>query len=88
MKFLKVGVTRESSTDLYVEVPDDFDPAAIMRASYRDEVSTIAAETTDGTDWDDVDWHKSVEVHEVAVVTESEAKQFMVGRLRGVGSPN
>ena len=83
-KFLKVGVTKTFSTDLYVEVPDDFDPVSIMRASHRDVIGTIAMETTDRSDWDEFEWEKTVEACEVMVVPESEASQFMVGRLRGV----
>ena len=84
MKYLKVGVTRESSTDLYIEVPDDFDPMSILRASHRNEIGLIAAQTTDDSDWDQFEWEKTVEAHEVTEVTEAEATQFIVGTLRAV----
>ncbi len=83
-KFLKVGITKTLSTDLYVEVPDDFDPWSIMRASHRAELGVIAMETTDRSDWDEFEWEKTVEACEAMVVPESEASQFMVSRLRGV----
>lgn len=81
MKFLKLGVIRQSSTDLYVEVPDDFDPVEILRSKHQEAVGKIAFETTDSTDWDDFEWEKDVEVCSVEPVSESEARQFTVGRL-------
>lgn len=83
-KFLKVGVTKTLSAYLYVEVPDDFDLGTIMRASHRAELGKIALETTDRSDWDEFEWEKTIEACQAKVVSESEASQFMVGRLRGV----
>lgn len=84
MKYLKLEVTKEAVTDLYVEVPDDFDDKTIMRGVHRKELGQIARDTTDSFDWDEHGWEESLEVHGVAVVDEKEAKQFRVGTLRGV----
>lgn len=81
MKYLKVEVTRQSSTDLFVEVPDDFDPALMLRDKYRKQLGRIAMETTDRLDWDDYEWENTVEAHGVKVVSEKEASDYMIGTL-------
>ena len=58
-----------------------------MRSKHQEAVGKIAYDTTDSMDWDDFEWQKDVEVHEVAVVSESEARQFAVGRLNLVARP-
>ena len=83
MKFLKIGVTRTSSTDLYVEVPDDLDPFDFLRGKHLQDLQRIARETAPNDhEWDYYDWQLSVEAQEVDVVEEAEARQFAVGVLR------
>lgn len=82
MKYLKLEVTRESGTDLYVEVPDDFSIDAIGHSKFKEEIGRIAAETTDDSDWDDLEWDKDVTVQSSKVVSKAEAEQYIVGTLK------
>lgn len=80
--FLKVEVTRTESTELYVEVPDDFDHSQLMRHEYQKELARIADETThDSLDWDNSEWEETVEVQSISKVSEDQAKQYTCGKL-------
>ena len=81
-RLLKVTVTRTSSTDLYIEVPDDFPVVEILQNKYQTELERIALETTDRSDWDEYEWEKTVEAQEVAVADPCDVDQFMQGTLR------
>jgi hypothetical protein len=81
-KFLRVTVTRSESTELYVQVPDDFRPEDMLRYKYREELGRIAIETTDRSDWDNYAWPESIEVQGVVAVDAETANEFMVGTLR------
>lgn len=80
-KFLRVEVTRTSSTELYIEVPDDFKEADLLR-KYQSEVGKLAKETTTDCDWDSSEWEDTVEVQSVSAVSEKEAKLYSVGTLQ------
>lgn len=80
MAFLKVAVTRSSSTDLYIEVPDDFNSSHVMMRKNQQILGEIARVTTDDIDWEDIGWEETVEAHSVVRVTEAEAKQYQVGK--------
>jgi len=79
MAFLKVAVTRSSSTDLYIEVSDDFNPSHVMMRVNQKILGEIAGDTTDDMDWEDLGWEETVEAHSVVRVSEAEARQFQVG---------
>ena len=78
-KFLKVKVTRTDSSELYIEVPDDFDPKLLLLGRNRDQLGLIAMETTDRSDWDNTAWEETVEAHSVSVVDQSEAENYIIG---------
>lgn len=82
MKYARLIVTRTESTELYVEVPDDFDINQMIRNEHAKEVARIAAETTDSFDWDKSEWEDTVEVQSVKEVKEAEAKQYLMGTWR------
>lgn len=82
-KFLCAVVTRTSSTELYIEVPDEFKEADLMRVEYRKRIGKLAKETTGDYDWDGSEWEDTVEVQSVGAVTEEEAKKYTVGKLKG-----
>lgn len=79
---MKVTVTRSESTELYVEVPDDFEQGELLRNKYQSEMGRIAMETTDSSDWDKYRWSETVEVQAVVDVDAWIADQFMIGTLR------
>lgn len=79
MAFLKVAVTRSSSTDLYIEVPDDFAAPHVMMRKNQQILGEIARFTTDDADWEDIGWEETVEAHSVVRVTEAEARGYQVG---------
>ena len=82
MKYLKVSVTRTEGTDLYISVPDDFEPTKLMRIEYRKKiVEQIEATIDDMTDWDKSEWEETVEVQSVGVVSEKEAKDYACGEI-------
>ena len=81
MKFLKVQVVKKSHTDVYIEVPDDFEPRDIMHHKYREQIGKIAEETTQTYDWDEYGWEEDVDVEAASVVEESEAKEHQCGKL-------
>lgn len=87
MKYLKVEVTRTESTELYIEVPDEFDGATIMHQSFQERIGKIAMETTDSMDWDNYGWEENIEVQSVKTVSKDEAEQYMVGTLVDRGAP-
>lgn len=82
MKYLKLEVTRESGTELYIEVPDDFNIDAIGHQRFKEEIGRIAAETTDDSDWEDWEWEKDVTVQSVKVVRKEEAEQYCIGTMK------
>lgn len=77
MKYLKLEVSREWLTEMYVEVPDDFETKAIHSTKYARAIDRLANHMHDG------DWQSSalVEIMEVEEVDAAVAKQFTVGRL-------
>ena len=87
MKYLAIEVAKSATTDLFVEVPDDFDEKQFMRGLHRKELGRIARETTNEWEWDDFGWDDSLEIIEVKVVEESEAKQFKIGTLCEAANP-
>ncbi len=76
MKYLKVTVTREQSTDAYVQVPDDFDKATLGK--FRDELNRIVDETTCSYDWET---ESRVSLDYSEEVAASEAEQYAIGTL-------
>lgn len=80
-KFLRVEVTRTSSTELYIEVPDDFKESDLL-GKYQSEVGKLSSETTNDYDWDTSEWEDTVEVQSIKVVTEEEARLYSVGKLQ------
>ena len=82
MKTFKVSVTKTLTTDIYIQVPDDFDVRDFMRAEYQGELGRIALETTEDYDWDEFEWEKSVEAVHVTPATVGEASDYKVGELR------
>ena len=80
-KFLKVEVTRTETTDLYIEVHDDFNGSELRFGKYRRCVAAVAKETTDDYDWDSHEWEDTVEVQTVCEVDESEAVKYKHGKL-------
>lgn len=81
MKYLKVQVARKAWTDLYVSVPDSFQKDDLRKWMYRDKVAKIAAETTDGSDWDSFGWEEDLEINGIQEVDEVEARSFSVGEI-------
>ena len=79
--FLKVEITRTESTELYIEVPDDFDRSLLVRNEYQKELARIADETTDYSDWDNSEWEDTIKVQSISRVSENEAKQYSCGKL-------
>lgn len=80
-KFLKVSVRKVLTTDLYVEVPDDFRPEDVRNQQYRPQLGEIAMGTIAECEWDDCDWWRTLAIQDVSEVTEEEAKLFETGRL-------
>jgi len=81
MKFLKVHVTRESHSELYVMVPDDFQVEEVRRSKYLTRLGRIAEETTLDSDWDDTDWEHTIRVVDFESMSEEDAKEVCWGAL-------
>ena len=81
MKWLKIHVTRESHTEVYVQVPDDFDLRDVRREKTLKQIQKIADETTEPGDWDTNGWEQTVRVVDAESVSEEEARDFAWGKL-------
>lgn len=82
MKYFKASVTKQLTTDIYIEVPDDFNGVELLRSKYRDEIGRIAFDTTDDGDWDAYGLEHAVECNCAKEVSEEEANSFSVGILQ------
>jgi hypothetical protein len=79
MKYLRIVVTKTSASELYVEVPDDFnerDFKSINKIPLREAI----LETIDRDDWDS-DHDSEFEWEKVSVVKEDEAKMYPLFKL-------
>ena len=75
---MKVEVSRKEYSELYLEVPDDFDHRRID----PDILKEAAIKTLDSDfDWDDFGWSETVEEESVEVVGEEIANQFEVYKV-------
>lgn len=81
MKWLKIHVTRETFTDLYAQVPDDFELAEIGRSKYSDAIVRLARDTTESMDWCEWEWPNSVRVVDAVFVPENDARDYAWGTL-------
>ena len=82
MAFVRVIVTRQESTELYIEIPDGFDMNLLMRNQYQRELARIADKTADDAlDWDNSEWEDTLQVQRISKVTEHEARQYACGEL-------
>lgn len=82
-KYLKVGITRLVGTELYIEVPDDFEPSEIMNREHFKELARIASETASDSDWDNEEpLEETIEVCSVGVVSKAESDQYATGTLK------
>lgn len=84
MPFVRVIVTRQESTELYIEVPEGFDGSKLMHHTYQKEVARITSETTTEAKWDSSEWEDTVEVQSIANVPESEAMKYICGKLKKI----
>jgi hypothetical protein len=84
--YLRVTVTRSESTELYIEVPDDFEVNEIIKHKHQKRIAEIADEITDDSEWDSSEWKGTVDVQSVSVVSDVEAKKYKVGKF--VEEPN
>jgi hypothetical protein len=73
-EYLRVEVTRTSTTDLFLKVPKGWRPSG------RDSkiLGRAAKETTDDSDWDSWRWEDTVEAQGHAVVDADEAELYAV----------
>lgn len=76
-KYLKVEVTRTESTEVYIKVPEDFNPRHLPNEIVR----KATVKTTTDDDWDKWGWEDSVEWQGIKEVPASEATQFKVYNL-------
>ena len=74
-KYFKIEVTRTSSSEIYVRMPDGTAINSMMRYKF---IAEAAQKTTKDYEWDDHDWPATVEIQGVAEVTEQEATEFAV----------
>jgi len=72
-KFLKLEISRSESTDIYLEVPDDFDLGRHLPWTLLTEA---AVKTVSNGDWDNFGWESTLEVHGRTIVKEDEAKGY------------
>lgn len=77
-EYIRVEVTREQSTEIYMKVPKDWRP--IGRNIHA--VSRAAKETTLDGDWDDFGWEQTVGVLSCGVVDEKEAMHYPVYEVK------
>ena len=74
--YYKIEVTRTSSTDIYVKMPDGTAVNSMMRYP---RIGQAAKETApQDHEWDDHDWPATVEIQGVNEVPEQEATEFAV----------
>jgi len=77
-KFLKLTVSKKLVTDIYVEVPDGFDPRK-HRIRHQELQRLVQESDLDRLDWDDDnDVHPDYEQHGLAIVDEREATAYTV----------
>jgi len=72
-KFLKLEVLKQSATDVYIEVPDDFD---ITRHLPRELLKKAVVETTHPSDWDDSGSENHIEINGRTFVEDKEGKAY------------
>ena len=80
MKYLKVTVSKEKYTDVYISVPDDFDPRDMF--TYRQKKIDIPAIVEEQIT-DDIAWETepAVSVHGVGEVEKEEFEQYSNSKL-------
>ena len=75
-KYFKIDVTRTSSSEIYVRMPDGTTVKSLMFYSH---IGQAAKETaSEDYNWDDHDWPATVEIQGVKEVPEQEATEFTV----------
>lgn len=74
MKYLAVDIVQEVFTTVYLQVPDDFNPADVSRAPFRPRLKQ-AVEMLDSFDWSkDPEWTTGSS----RIVPEAEARMYDV----------
>jgi hypothetical protein len=75
-RFLKVSITREQSSVIYVKVPDGFENNSIRQ--HRDEINSITEDTVYESDWMD----SFIGVESVKEIPEEEFRQWSSGEIK------
>jgi hypothetical protein len=68
MKFVKIYVAKETYSEVYIEVPDDFD---VSKARYLD-FCEACVQTLDNCDWSDAD----ITFKRAEIVPREEAEKY------------
>lgn len=81
-KFLKVEVTRHQWTEVYLEVPDDFDSQKLVYIGAEKILKPAIRATVKPFDWEtDAEEDMEYEGQSVEEVSESEARDYLVFKV-------
>lgn len=72
-KILHLEITRSESTDVYIEVPDDFIGHPPLGKVARTLAKEAAKRTITDFDWDKADWDNTLEVQSSKLLSDAES---------------